>query len=200
MTETVSGMDRLLAKLEGELGRRLVHASGAGLPGLYLIGLPWWVVQGAVLLLVTAVAILEFLRLRVGLNWWVYEHLTREYEQDSVAGYALYAVSMAVVALAFAPMIAVPAMLMLAIADPVGGFLAGDDPIPVKRPMALFGTFIVSVGLAVPFMPLIAAAGAAGAVTIADGMFLQVRGYVIDDNLSIPIVAAVVSWIIIAIL
>lgn len=200
MTETASGMDRIRTKLEGELGRRLVHASGAGLPGLYLIGLPWWVVQVAVGLLVIAVTILEILRLRIGLNWWVYEHLTREYEQNSVAGYALYAVSMASVALMFEPSIAVPAMLMLAIADPVGGMLAGDDSIPVKRPIALAGTFLVSLGLAVPFLPVVAAAGAAGAVTIADGVFIQIRGYVIDDNLSIPIVAALVAWGIMAIL
>ena len=41
--------------------------------------------------------VLEALRLSGRLEWQVYDVLTREYEQDNPAGYALYAVSMAAV-------------------------------------------------------------------------------------------------------
>ncbi len=36
------------------------------------------------------VCVLEAVRLSTGLDWVVYDRLTREYEQDNVAGYALY--------------------------------------------------------------------------------------------------------------
>jgi len=179
-----------------ELGRRLVHASGAGFPLLYVLGAPWWVVQTALVAFVFVAGLLEVLRLRVGLTWWVYDRLTRPYEQDNVAGYALYALGMAVVGVSFPPPIAVPALLMLAVADPVGGFLAGDDPTPIKRPVALVGTFLVAVGVAVPFLPAVPALAAAAVATAADGVFLRVRGYILDDNLTIPIGAATAAWVV----
>lgn len=191
---TVAGV---LGHLEGEIGRRLVHLSGAGLPILYLLGTPWWALQGTLVGGIGIVAALEYVRLRRGLDWWIFEHLTRPYEQEAVAGYALYVVSVAVVAVAFEPGVAVPAMLMLAVADPVGGVLAGEDPIPVKPLRAFVGAFLVCLLVGLPFLPPAAAVAAATGASLADGVFLRIRGTVIDDNLSIPIVAAVAAWLVV---
>ena len=184
--------------MTSELGRRAVHASGTGIPLLYVLDLLTW--RGLQLFLVacTIVAfVLEFLRLVVGLDHAVYDRLTREYEADNVAGYALYMVGMAVAAFAFEPRAAVPAMLMLSIGDPVSGYLGSNDATTAKELGVLGVMFLVCFALAVPFTtaggPLLtgvaaAAAGALGA-TVADGLKPVIRGYVIDDNLTIPPVA-----------
>lgn len=176
-----------------ELGRRVVHLSGATIPLAHVAGLPWWVVEVVLVVLLVSVVVLEGLRLGVGLDWWIYRRLTRPYEQTSVAGYALYAVGMATVGLLAQPTVAVPALLMLAVGDPVGGLLGGDEQRRIKRPLALGGTAFVCFFLAVPFLPLGVAAATAVTAALADGVFLEVRGHVIDDNLTIPLGAAVVA-------
>jgi len=182
--------DSLQEQIEGEVGRRLVHASGAVIPLSHVAGLPWLWLQACLLGAVLLVGLLEAHRLRSDPDWWIYRHLTREYEAETIAGYALYVASMAIVSVAFPPDIAVPAMLMLAIADPVGGILGGPDPIPVKRPRAFVGAFAVSAAIAYPFVPLQAALVGGAAASLADGLFVEVEGHVVDDNLTIPIVAA----------
>jgi len=191
-----------------ELGRRVVHASGATIPGAYLLDqhvlstglITWRVVQGVAVFGLVLAAVLEAARLSGTIEHPIYDTLTREYEQDKVAGYALYVVSGTVVVLAFAPPIAVPSLLMLMLGDPVSGILSTGELRTVKRPRVLVGMFVVSVAFAYPFMwtvtgdPVLggvaAVAGAAGA-TVADGVKPTIRDYVIDDNLTIPIVAAV---------
>lgn len=181
--------------MTSELGRRAVHASGTGIPLLYVLDLLTW--RGLQLFLVacTVVAfVLEFLRLVVGLDHAVYDRLTREYEADNVAGYALYMVGMAIAAFAFEPLVAVPAMLMLSIGDPVSGYLGSNDATTAKEFGVLGVMFLVCFALAVPFTtpgrPPVAgvAAAAAGALgaTVADGVKPIIRGYVVDDNLTIP--------------
>lgn len=182
-----------------ELRRRLVHASGSVVPGAYLLDehvletglVTWQVVQALAVAGLVATVFLEAARLYGGLEHAIYDQLTREYEQDAVAGYALYVLSATVVVLAFAPPIAVPAVFMLTIADPISGVLSSGELRTVARPRVLVGMFVVSFLLAVPFVaPLVAAAGAVGA-TLADGVKPTIRGYVVDDNLTIPIFAAV---------
>ncbi|WP_248518085.1 dolichol kinase [Salinarchaeum laminariae] len=189
-----TGLDGVTAtarrRIEGEVGRRLVHVSGALVPLSYVLGLPYLWLQIVLLAGVVAVGVLELLRLRTTFSWWAYEHLTREYESDTVAGYALYVLGMAIVALAFDPRIAIPAMFMLAVADPVGGVLGGADPTPVKRPRAFVGAFLVSLAVGVPFVAPLAAAAGALAASLADGVFMEIRGFVVDDNLTIPLGAA----------
>ncbi len=191
-----------------EYSRRLVHVSGTGLPLLYLLGWVTWFQLELLLLLGVALAgLLEFFRLYVGLDWWIYRELTREYEQDNPAGYALYFVSMAAVALVFQPYIAIPGMLMLTIGDPISGVLGSNDTGTAKEIGVLFAMFLVCFLLAVPFtagrsgLPitigvLAAAVGAIGA-TAADGLKPVVATYVIDDNLSIPPTACVGIWIVV---
>jgi dolichol kinase len=140
-------------------------------------------------------AVLEVVRLFVGLEWVVYDKLTREYEQDNPAGYALYMWSVAAVVLVFEPRIAVVAMLALSIGDPVSGLLASGELRKIKRPRVLGAMFAVTLAVAWPFLPLSAALLAAFGATIADGVKPQFRGVVVDDNLSIPLVVATAAWV-----
>lgn len=193
-TPSHSVLERTLQVLEGEVGRRLVHASGAILPALYLIGLlSWQHVMGLFVLGTAVVLVLEWLRLSGVLELWVHRHLTREYEQDTIAGYVLYMLSATVVVVLFTPSVAVPAIFMLTLADPVSGVVSSGGLRRVKRPPALATMFLVSTLLAAPFhfsTPLAVLFGGAGAM-IADGVKLQIRGTIVDDNLTIPIVAAI---------
>lgn len=194
----------------GELKRRAVHVSGTGFPAIYLLGVVTWrQLQGLLLLATAGVFVLEFLRLVVDVEWWplnrVYDELTREYEADNVAGYALFMVGATLAALAFAPPygpdtvafeppLAVSAILMLSIGDPISGYLGSNDATTAKEVGVLAVMFLVCFALAVPITVLhagtvvgvaAAVAGALGA-TVADGVKPVIRGYVIDDNLTIP--------------
>jgi dolichol kinase len=185
--------------LRDEVARRLVHASGAVVPLAWVfgrsVGVEWWHVQAFLVVTTVAVAVLEAVRLFVGLEWVIFDKLTREYEQSNPAGYALYTWSSTAVALVFEPRIAVPAMLALMLADPVSGLLSTGELRTVKRPRVLAAMFGTSLALAWPFLPLSAAAlGAVGAM-VADGVKPRFRGVVVDDNLSIPIVVAVAAWL-----
>lgn len=186
------------AIVEGELGRRLIHMAGTAFPALYI--LPWvdWWHVALLLVLATTIAIgLETLRLLGGLELFIYEHFTREYEQDSPAAYVMYMISMTVVAVIFDPMIAIPAILMLTLADPVAGLVSGGDLRLVKRPLPMAVMFLACAVLALPFTyetPLAVVLGAAGGM-IADGIKPQIRGFVVDDDLTIAPFAAVGLWI-----
>jgi dolichol kinase len=150
------------------------------------------------LLLVAGIAVtlvLEALRLLAGLEWVVYDKLTREYEQDNLAGYALYVIGGSLVGLVFDPTIAVPAMLMLTIGDPISGLLGSDELRTMKRPRVLVTMFAVCAALAYPFLPFAAVVAAALAATVADGIKPVIRGYVIDDNLTIPVVASLAAYL-----
>jgi len=190
--------------MSDELGRRLVHASGATIPGAYLLDrhvletglVPWRVVQAVAVLGLLLAAVLEAARLSGTIEHPIYDRLTREYEQEKVAGYALYVLSSTVVVLAFEPRIAVPALFMLTLGDPVSGILSTGELRTVKRPRVLVGMFVVSLALAAPFVgPLAAVAGSRGAM-LADGVKPTIGDYVIDDNLTIPIAAAVPMWLV----
>lgn len=177
-----------------ELERRLIHASGTTAPASYLLGIVTWDQLGWLLLAGCLLAfVMEAIRLGIGLDWRLYDRLTRDYEQDNVAGYALYGASMTTLALVFPPVIAVPAMLMLTVGDPVGGYLGEGRR--TKSPVALGGVFAVCVVLAVPFVSLATAVLGALVATIADGYLLSIRGYFIDDNLTIPLGSALAMWL-----
>jgi dolichol kinase len=179
-----------------ELGRRLVHVAGGFPVGLYWLEWLTWVEVRWLYLAGLGLAIaLEAMRLLVGVDWWIYDELTREYEQDNPAGYALYIVGAATVAFAFAPRIAIPAVLMLAIVDPVSGLLSVAERRPVKRPRVLAATFALAGAIALWFVPLPAALAGGALATAADGATPVIGGYVIDDNLGIPIGAGVAMWL-----
>jgi len=171
--------------------RRGVHAAGAAFPLSYVAGPVTWRELGWLLLGAVVVALaLEAGRLSGRLQLWIYDRLTREYEQRGLAGYALYFVSMTLVAWTFPPSAAVPGMLMLAIADPISGLLGAGELRSLKRLRVLAATFLVCLALAWPFVAPVPAALGALAATLADGAKPVVRGYVVDDNLTIPPAAA----------
>jgi dolichol kinase len=177
-----------------EIARRAVHASGAAVPLSHALApdvITWDLVQFFLVGALAVATILEILRLLGNLDWAIYDRLTREYEQDNPAGYALYMLSMTVVAFAVAPTIAMPAMLMLAVADPVSGLLSAGELRPVKQGWVLLATFGVATLLAVPFVDPVPAIAGGLAATVADGLKPVIAGYVIDDNLTIPPAAAV---------
>lgn len=187
-----------------EFGRRVIHAAGAAVPALYVVGLVDWEVVAALVNLGVGVAIgLEYARLRRGFDWWIYRKLTREYEQHQVAGYALYMIGMAVVANVFQPWIAAPTMLMLALGDPVGGLLGRGGP-GRKRLSVMGFVFAICFVIALPFawegvapgVPAVSVAAAGALVAaVADGVPVIVRGRYVDDNLTIPIGAALAMWL-----
>lgn len=185
-----------------EVSRRLVHAAGAVVPASYVFDLITWPQLQLLLVGGSVVAVvLEGFRLYGGLEWRVYEKLTREYEQENVAGYALYVFSMTVVVLVFAPpsasigVVANPGaalagMFMLSIGDPISGLLGSGDLRQVKRSYVLLVMFGVCTLLARAFVPPVPAIVGGAAAAIADGTKPIIRGYVVDDNLTIPIAGA----------
>ncbi|MXV61538.1 dolichol kinase [Natronorubrum sp. JWXQ-INN-674] len=187
-----------------ELKRRLVHSSGAGLVALYLLaeyfelGLTWPRFQLLMVVLAVGTIGLEFLRLRAGLDWALYDKLTRDYEQNQFAGYGYYMVSMTVAVLVFPPEVALPAMLMLAIGDPISGAVSDDSLKFVKGPKVLVTMFVVSAIIAAPFLyetPLAVLAAAVGA-TVADGIKVRIGDFIVDDNLTIPIYAGLLAYLV----
>ena len=182
-----------------EYGRRAIHASGVGMPVIYLLDIVTWTELRYFMLVVTGIVFtLEFLRLVVGLNHRIYDEITRPYEQHTVAGYALYMLSMTSVAVLFGPAVTIPAMLMLILGDPISGELGDNAADEHKRPAVVAAMFVVCFVLAVPFtvagstLGVGVASAAVGATcgAVADGIKPVIRGVAVDDNLTIPPVAA----------
>ncbi len=174
-----------------ELKRRLVHASGTLVPLVAVVDPSlWWVVQGLLVIGAVAAVVLEVIRLFVGLDWTVFDRLTREYEQENLAGYALALISLAVVAVVFDRAVAIPAILMLTVGDPISGLLGSGELRTAKRTyvlLTMFGVCLIIAGFFVGPVPAVLGALAA---TAADGLKPVVAGYVVDDNLTIPLAAA----------
>jgi len=181
-----------------EVRRRLVHVAGALVPMAYVAGLvDWRTFQLVYLAAFVGAGVLEFLRLVVGLDWWVFRELTREYESSNLAGYFLFVLGSAVAVFLFPRQVAVPALLMLSIVDPVSGLLADNEFREPKRPAVLVVAFALSAFIALPFLwpSLVAILLGAATTTVADGMTPVVRGHAIDDNLTIPIGAGAAMWV-----
>ena len=179
-----------------ELTRRLVHASGTLVPLIAILDPSMWGFVRGLLVVGAVVAILiETVRLYVGLDWVVFERLTRKYEQDNLAGYAIALVSIALVALGFPRTIAIPAILMLTIGDPISGLLGSGELRTAKQAYVLLVMFGVCVLIARFFVDPVPAVLGALAATAADGLKPIVAGYVIDDNLTIPIASGVAMFL-----
>ncbi|WP_276274673.1 diacylglycerol/polyprenol kinase family protein [Haladaptatus sp. QDMS2] len=182
--------------MDDEIERRLVHVSGILAPLSYWVGVFTWEQLGYALIAGSVVVLaLEAIRLVVGLDWKIYDELTREYEQDNLAGYALYVWGVTFVALVFDPDIAIPAMLMLSIGDPISGVLGSGELRAAKQAYVLLAMFGVTLFIGVWFVPVLVAVLGAIAATVADGVKPVIAGYVIDDNLTIPIGAAVTMYV-----
>lgn len=205
---------RLDDVLSGEFGRRLVHVSGIGVPLTYYVltaasldeALAWRAVQGLTIIGVLAGTALEVGRLRLGVDSWAFRKLTREYESSKVAGYALYLVGIAVVAVGYPALAwvtgvefpieaALTGMILLSVGDPLSGSLAADTP-GMKGPRAIVPTLVVGTVIGVLVgLPAVAAVAAAVALVVADVRLWSIGDYVVDDNLTIPVAAGGVAWI-----
>ena len=175
-----------------EAARRLVHIGGVVFPLSYLLGVVTWPQLRLIYLGGSILAVVfEGLRLGLGLEWSVFDRLTRQYERTNVAGYALYTFSSTAVIFAFEPRIALPAVLMLVLADPVSGSLGASGPGETKEPVVLAVMFVLCFGIGLVFIDPLAAGLGAAAATLADGTTPVLAGHVIDDNLTIPPAAAV---------
>ncbi len=183
-----------------EVARRLVHAAGSVVPIAYLVDVLTWRQVRLVLVVAIVLALaIETLRLLLGIELPGVDRMIRAYEEEYLAGYALYVIGGGVTGLVFDPAIAVPAMLMLTIADPVSGLLGDDELRTVKRPHVLAVTFLVCLGLAWWSLDPLPAVAAALVATLADGVKPVIGGYVIDDNLSIPLGAASAAYVVAAV-
>jgi dolichol kinase len=192
-----------------EVQRRLVHATGATIPLAYLaFDLPWRWVQVAWTLAALGGLVLEALRLSGVVEWRIYDTLTREYEQENLAGYALYMLSMAAVAWLFPPSLvpgaAVAGMLMLALGDPVSGLVGSGELQSIKGAPSLLAMFAVCLAIAFGVgLAVVPAVVGSAAATLADGVKPVVATYVVDDNLTIPPAAAVgvtLGWLVVGML
>lgn len=178
--------------MHAEVERRLVHASGAVFPLAFAFDLITYGQLRHLAVFGSAVTLaLEALRLSGAVDWAIFDRLTRAYEQEALAGYALYVLSMTVTVWAFDPPAAIPAMLILALADPVSGLLGSDELRTVKQGRVLAAMFAVSTLIALSFVPPVPALLGGLAAMLADGVKPVVRGHVVDDNLTIAPLAAV---------
>jgi dolichol kinase len=187
----------MAARSRDFVGRRAIHLSGSLVPLAYLADLLSW--RAIQLLLAAGAAfafVLEVIRLFVGLDWAIFDRLTRDYEQDNPAGYALAVIAAALVGWGFPPAVAVPALLLLTIVDPIAGELSDvDDADRLKSTWVMAVTFGLALALSWPLLPPRAAVPVAAMVVLADAVKPRVLGYVVDDNASIPVGAAVVAWL-----
>lgn len=195
-----------------ELGRKAFHFGGCIVPAAY-----YFFVSRDVMLLVLAFCVLgagflEYMRLN-GRDLYPTTFM-RSSEEQRLGSYFYAALSMLLAVLLFDKTIAIAAILFLVIGDSVTG-LAGillsmygaRKPVDVReggggnvayairhhKPAALMLLMFALCGaIGLAFRPELSypaiAAGAAGAV-IADAFPWRIGRYMLDDNLSIPLVA-----------
>jgi dolichol kinase len=188
---------------ELELGRRIVHMLGLVFPFSYLIVKEWMYVQVILGLAVLIGLIMEYFRLKLNWNNIIYDNLTREYEDEKLAGYYLYIVGMFTVSIIFDPVISIPSMVVLAVGDPIGGMLS-DSSVDEKKSLTpflsvlvfsmiviFFASSYVYTNVESAFIALIGSLGAA----LGDYKKIKIGNYVVDDNLIIPILTAVLIYI-----
>lgn len=179
------------------LNRRVAHASGGCIPLAYeLRWIEWRTLQIVVAVLAVAAIAVETLRLSVGFRVRIHDFVVRADEENRVASYVYYWSSLAVVVTVFAPAVAVPSYGMLAIGDPISGIVGSGELRRIKRPAALAAMFTVCSLVAVAFLPLRTALAMALGATVADGVKPSLGSYVVDDNLSVPVLAALVGSVV----
>jgi len=191
--------DEWKSKLVTEVRRKLIHITGVAVPfGILVFGR-----------IFTAMAILLALIMAVFLETGRLKGIiklpeVREHEKAKIAGYFYYILGSLLTVAIFKPAVAIAAMLMLSLGDAISGILgsmlensnirSGEKGWRIKPLPITFGMFLTCtlVGYAssgttgLPFEVYLA--GAIGA-TMADSISVFIRNRVVDDNLSIPIVA-----------
>jgi dolichol kinase len=195
-----------------ELGRKAYHMAGLVIPAAYCFYVSreiMLVVLGACVL---GAGVLEYLRL-TGRDPYPSSYM-RPAEKGRLAGYFYAAAGLFLAVLLFSKPIAIAAMLFLVIGDALTGLAgvvlsmySGKKSVDVrdgrgsglahalrhpKQPGLMLLMFAVCGAIGLAFHPELSyAAIAAGsmAAVIADAFPWRIRGFVIDDNLSIPLLA-----------
>ena len=198
------------ASLSMEMRRKAIHLTGLLVPAaILLFG------KGAAVGFVAAALVVAVILERARLSGKVRLPAVRDHEAERVAGYFYYILGALLAVLFFTPPIAIAAMLMLALGDAASGIIGSVvrgsavrtlimegggrriKPVPVVA-----GTFAVclAVGYAASIiegiyfsspgvLSLLVFTTGAAAATFADAVPLSFRDRVVDDNLTIPLLA-----------
>jgi dolichol kinase len=195
--------------LSKELLRKSIHLAGMLIPVIYYFTDRFTVLFWLSPLVIVALQ-LEWMRLHGSFRYPAV--LLRPSEEHRVAGY-VYSITAAFIVIALFPKtIAITALTMAVLGDfssGIAGAMWGKKadvrqmrlpikPVPILLVMLLvsFSTGYLAAhapGLA-PLPAYSVALGALGA-TLADGVPWQIRGHVLDDNLTIPLVSAVLMLV-----
>jgi dolichol kinase len=174
--------------------RRLFHFSGIVIPVAYLL-----FGRGAALVLTTAVLVLvttiDFLRIATSFDSPFLRRHLKEKEMKKPTASLLYMVSCLLVILLFGKLTAVASIFVLAVSDPLSSIIGsrwGTRRILGKSAEGTASFFFSSILILSCFSFRVPALfAAAGAATLAE--FLS--SPFIDDNLTIPLVTALVLTI-----
>ncbi|MGC9443387.1 MAG: diacylglycerol/polyprenol kinase family protein [Candidatus Methanospirareceae archaeon] len=175
-----------------EIRRKALHVCGVIIPVLYLIFPKYWILLGF-LIGFCILVLLEWLRFRGRITL----PALREREHRTIPAYVFFVIGAFLSILIFEKGIAISAILMLALGDTTSALtrvLIDSEPRwqegRRKRLEVLLVMFVTCfvIGWLMRFSIPVAAVGALGA-TVADGVPLRLRGYYLDDNLTIPLFA-----------
>ncbi len=192
-----------------ELLRKSIHLAGILIPVAY-----YFLGRFTVLFWLSPIVIVtlqfEWMRLRGYINYPA--PLLRPSEEHRVAGYVYSIIAAFIVIALFPKTIAITAITMAVLGDfssGIAGAVWGKKAdvrqmrLPIKPVPILLVMLLVSfsTGYLAAHAPVLAplpiysvALGALGA-TLADGVPWQMRGHVFDDNLTIPLVSAVLMLV-----
>ena len=179
---------------KGELMRKCVHVgSGVAISCLYTVYEKRLIALGLLLLLSIIIA-LEMLRLKGIISI----ALLRKEEQNTIGGHAFFILGTLFSIVLFKREIAIASILMLSFGDSVAGMIQALKGAfvfskkahrlrikPLDMIIIMFGTSFLTGYVMINSMT-IAVLGAIGA-TIADGVYIRVYRFTINDNLTIPL-------------
>jgi dolichol kinase len=189
----------LVARTEGpQPWRRLFHAaSGVGIAtGLVLLEIPWGVAVGLLALLTLLAAGIDLLRLtRPAVNvlfFRVLRPLASPREARRVASSTWYLLGILLAVAFFPRSVAVPAILVLALADPAASYLGRRWGRRRLGAGTVEGSLVfLGVALAV-LVPL--AGWLVGTATALVTAVVEVIPLPVDDNLLIPLLSGALLW------
>ncbi|MCL7414989.1 MAG: hypothetical protein M8349_02865 [ANME-2 cluster archaeon] len=199
----------MAAILSKEVLRKSIHLSGMLIPVIYYF-LDRFTALFWLSLIVIVTLQFEWMRLRGYITYPA--ALLRPFEEQKVAGYA-YSITAAFIVIAFFPKtIAITALTMAVLGDissGIAGAVWGNNAdvrqkrLPVKPIPIMLIMLLVSfssgylAGQAPGLSPLPAYSVVLGALgaALADGVPWQIRGHMLDDNLTIPLISAVLMLV-----
>ena len=195
-----SSLDELVEATEGaQPWRRLFHAA----VGVLLAGLLWWVqptplaVASSLGVLAAILLALDLARLTLpSLNlvfFRTFRALASPREARGVASSTWYLVGTAICGISFPLDLVIPAILVLALADPAASYLGRRWGKRSLGTGSIEGTAVfvlISGAVLLPFVPTHSAILAA----ITAGL-VETVPWKLDDNLVIPLAVAMVLWI-----